>query len=260
MKESDLYLPLKRFLESQGYEVKGEVQDCDVLAVRSEEVPVVVELKLSFNLNVVLQAVERLSLTPKVYIGVPRRCGILKRRRRPIIKLLRMLGLGLVTVDPDLETGSVEVLLDPGEYRPRKSKSRQERLLGEFMRREGDPNLGGMDKRKGIMTAYRQRALAIGRFLQENGPTKASLVAQSLREPKARDILYRDVYGWFERESLGVYRLSPRGLRELPHWGEKAEDSLRKVEPLEGTAERAVGPERATAAGEPRRQTAGRRR
>ena len=58
MKESDLYLPLKRFLESQNYEVKGEVQDCDVLAVRGEEVPVDVELKLSFNLNVILQAVD----------------------------------------------------------------------------------------------------------------------------------------------------------------------------------------------------------
>ena len=66
MKESDLYLPLKRFLEAQNYEVKGEVQDCDVLAVRGDEVPVVVELKLSFNLNVVLQAVDRLSVTPKV--------------------------------------------------------------------------------------------------------------------------------------------------------------------------------------------------
>ena len=38
-KESDLYPPLKRFLESQNYEVKGEVQDCDVLAVNGEEVP-----------------------------------------------------------------------------------------------------------------------------------------------------------------------------------------------------------------------------
>jgi hypothetical protein len=223
MKESDLYLPLKRFLESQNYEVKGEVQDCDVLAVRGEEDPVVVELKLSLNLNVVLQAVERLSLTPKVYIGIPVRCAILNKRRKHIIKLLRMLGLGLVVVDPDLVTGSVDVLLDPGEYKPRKSRPRQERLLGEFMRRVGDPNLGGTEKRKGIMTAYRQRALAIGWFLQENGPTKASSVAQTLREPKARNILYRDVYGWFDRESLGVYKLSPRGKQEISHWGENPE-------------------------------------
>ena len=115
MKESDLYLPLKHFLESQNYEVKGEVQDCDMLAVRGAEVPVIIELKLSLNLNVVLQAVERLALTSKVYIGVPTKCGILNRRRRQIIKLLRMLSLGLVAVDPELKTGSVEVLLDPGE-------------------------------------------------------------------------------------------------------------------------------------------------
>ena len=220
MKESDLYLPLKRFLESQEYEVKGEVQDCDALAVRGEESPVVVELKLSLNLDIVLQAVDRLSLTPKVYIGIPKQCKILKRRRKHIIKLLRMLGLGLMVIDPNRETGSVKVLLDPGEYRPRQSRHRRERLLGEFAKRVGDPNLGGTEKRKGIMTAYRQRAISIARFLEIQGPTKASHIAQSLREPNARDILYRDVYGWFDRVSLGVYELSPRGKREIHLWPE----------------------------------------
>ena len=220
MKETDLYLPLKRFLENQGYDVKGEVRDCDVLAVRGEEAPVVVELKLSVNLTVILQAVERLSLTPKVYVGIPAQCKALKRRRRQIIKLFRMLGLGLVAIDPVLKTGSVDVLLDPGEYRPRKSTRRRERLLGEFMRLVGDPNLGGSDRRKGRMTAYRQRALAIARFLQETGPTKASHVAQTLDEPKARNIMYRNVYGWFDRASPGVYELSPRGKREITHWCE----------------------------------------
>jgi len=241
MKESDLYLPLKRFLESQNYEVKGEVQDCDALAVRGEEAPVVVELKLSLNLEVVLQAVERLSLTPKVYIGIPKQCRILKRRRRRIVKLLRMLGLGLVVIDLDLETNNVEVLLDPGEYRPRKSKHRQERLLGEFMKRVGDPNLGGRDKRKGIMTVYRQRALAIAGFLQKQGPTKASNVARALQEPKARGILYRNVYGWFDRVSLGVYELSPRGKEEIPLWREEVEDTISKNRTTHhNTAERAT--------------------
>lgn len=218
MKESDLYRPLKRFLEGQQYEVKGEVENCDVLAVRDDEAPVIVELKLSFNLNVVLQAVDRLALSPKVYIGVPDTCKALSKRYKQIIKLLRMLGLGLITIDPRRETGGVAVLLDPGAYRPRKSKHRQERLLGEFVKRVGDPNLGGKDKRKGIMTAYRQRALAIARFLQEEGPTKASHIARALSEPKARDILYRDVYGWFDRVSLGVYQLSPRGKQEISLW------------------------------------------
>ena len=220
MKESDLYMPVKRFLESQDYEVKGEVEDCDVVAVRGKEAPVIVELKLSLNLNVILQAVERLSLAPKVYIGIPKQCKILKRRRRHIIKLLRMLGLGLVVIDPDLEIGSVEALLDPGEYRPRKSKQRRERLLKEFANRVGDPNLGGTGKRKGIMTAYRQRALSIAQFLQEHGPTKASHISRTLRELKARDILYRNVYGWFDRVSRGVYELSLRGKQEISLWRE----------------------------------------
>jgi hypothetical protein len=226
LKESDLYFPLKRFLESQNYEVKGEVQDCDVLAVRGKETPVVIELKVSLNLDVILQAVERLTLTEKVYIGIPEQCKALKRRRRRIIKLLRMLGLGLLTVDLERPVHNVAVLIDPGEYRPRRSKRRQERLLGEFVKRIGDPNLGGAEKRKGIMTVYRQRALAVARLLQDKGPTKASHVARILQEPKARNILYRNVYGWFDRVSLGVYAISPRGRREIALWRSETEDTV----------------------------------
>jgi hypothetical protein len=79
-----------------------------------------------------------------------------------------------------------------------------------------------MAKRKGILTAYRQRALAIAGFLRKHGPTKASRIARALQEPKARDIVYRDVYGWFDRVSLGVYELSPRGKRETPLWTKEA--------------------------------------
>jgi len=218
MKESDLYLPLKQFLQAQNYEVKGEVQNCDVLAVRDKEAPVIVELKVSLNLDVILQSVERLSLTSKVYIGVPKSCKSLKRRRKHITKLLRMLGVGLLVIDVKKEDGKVEVLIDPGEYKPRKSKRRQERLLGEFASRVGDPNLGGIDKKKGVTTAYRQQALAIAGFLQQQGPTKASIIAKTLEQPKARDILYRNYYGWFDRVSLGVYDLSPRGVGELAMW------------------------------------------
>ena len=218
MKESDLYLPVKRFLESQGYQVKGELGNCDVAAVRGDQELVVVELKLSLNLELILQAVERLSVTSKVYVGVPVWNNSLKRRRRQTVKLLRMLGLGLLVIDPEVERHGVDVVLDPGEYRPRRSRRRRELLLGEFVRRVGDPNLGGASVRKGIMTAYRQRTLEIALFLQTNGPTKASRVATAIGDPKARDILYRDVYGWFERPSNGIYSLSPRGVQEVSRW------------------------------------------
>ena len=220
MKETDLYPPLKRFLEAQGYEVKGEIGDCDVMAVRGDEDPLVVELKLVLNLDVVLQAAQRLDISPTVYIGVPAGNKVLKRRRKPLLKLLRLVGLGLVVVDPSIEVGDINVVLDPAPYQPRRAKKKQQRLLREFMRREGDPNAGGSDKRGGLMTAYRQRALAIASYLEERGATKASEISKSLGEPNARDILYRNVYGWFDRveTGIGIYELSEKCRAELPTW------------------------------------------
>jgi hypothetical protein len=231
LNESDLYLPVKRFLESQGYDVKGEVGNCDVAAVRGDEELVVVELKLSLNLELVIQAVERLVVTSKVYVGVPVGNHNLRRRRRQTVKLLRMLGLGLLVIDPDVERNGVDAVLDPGEYRPRRSKRRRGMLLGEFVRRIGDPNLGGSPVRTGIMTAYRQRALVIALFLQTNGPTKASQVAAAIGDPKARDILYRDVYGWFDRPLKGIYALSPQGAQDVQLWAGRStpvSDQLRE--------------------------------
>lgn len=215
MKESDLYPPLKQFLEGQGYEVKGEIQNCDVIAVRGDEEPVIVELKLSLNLNLLLQAVDRLALSPDVYVAVPVSVRSIKQQKKRITKLFRMLGLGLIVIDPDASAIKVQVLLDPGEYKPRESKHRKKRLLGEFVKRVGDPNLGGISKKSGLMTAYRQQALAIAQYLTQQDSSKASDIAKALGNPKARDILYRNFYGWFDRVSRGVYQLSPKGEKEV---------------------------------------------
>lgn len=216
-READLYPAVKTLLEAQGYEVKGEVQDCDVVAVRGTESPVVIELKLNLNLTLVMQAVERLALTDKVYIAVPMSCTVLGKPYKRLKKTLRMLGLGLISVDPSTH-GQAQVLFDPEKYQPKKSNQRKDRLLGEFEHRVGDPNAGGSDRRRGLMTAYRQRALRIATYLNEHGQTKAALVARELEEPKARDILYRDVYGWFDAHGAGLYTLSPRGSDELGQW------------------------------------------
>ena len=218
MREIALYPPLKHFLIQQGYEVKGEVQNCDVIAVRGDERVVVVELKLSINLTVVLQAVDRLQITDTVYIGVPKGIAVLKKRRKRIVKLLRMLGLGLIVIDRAAVAGGVDVLCDPSAYKPRQVKQRTHRLLGEFMHRVGDPNAGGSSVRRGIMTAYRQKALAIAEYLREHGETKAAIIARTLVEPTTRVILYDNVYGWFDRLGKGVYALSPRGEIEFAQW------------------------------------------
>jgi hypothetical protein len=55
-------------------------------------------------------------------------------------------------------------------------------------------------------------------YIIANGPTKAGEIKDALNEPKARDILYRNVYSWFERQGKGVYSISPQGTAEHSHW------------------------------------------
>lgn len=225
MQEVDLYPPLKNYLELQGYEVKSEVLNCDVVAVRKDEPAIVVELKLQLNLTILLQAVDRLKVSNTIYVGIPKGLAVLKKKRKQVIKLIRMLGLGLIVIDPMARVGNVEILCDPKEYKPRQVKKQTQRLLKEFQERVGDPNMGGTNMKRGLMTAYRQKALGISEYLMVHGATKASVIANSLEEPKTRAILYDNVYGWFERLGKGVYTLSPRGISELPEWFSKNDPS-----------------------------------
>lgn len=211
MYETELYGPVKAFLEAQGYEVKAEVKGCDVVAVRGDEPPVIVELKTNFSLPLVLQGIDRQRLTDNVYLAVPPFSGRSVRRKEALF-LCRRLGLGLLTVRP-APACFVEALLDPAEYKPRKRKPALGRLLREFQQRVGDPNTGGSTRRK-IMTAYRQDALRCAGFLDENGPTRAAMVARATGVAKAGQIFLKDYYGWFERVAeaqRGVYALTPKG-------------------------------------------------
>ena len=42
MRETALYVPVKRFLEGLGFDVKGEICGCDLVALRADEPPLVV--------------------------------------------------------------------------------------------------------------------------------------------------------------------------------------------------------------------------
>lgn len=213
--EAGLYDPVKALLESQGYEVKGEIGAADVVGVRENDPPVVVELKLRFSLALFHQAVARLSVTDVVYIAVLRRKTRNARRiMRDNKSMCRRLGLGLILVGAN---GRAEVVCDPAPYAPRKSKVRTERLLGEFQKRRGDPNTGG-STRHGLVTAYRQDALACARYLSENGTAKGSVVAQAVGVDKATRLMRDNHYGWFQRVSVGLYGLTESGSEALERW------------------------------------------
>lgn len=208
--EVTLYLPVKAFLERQGYVVRGEVRGCDLVACRDNEEPVIVELKMRFTLSLLLQGVDRLALSPLVYLAVPRPAPRV-RGVRPGAKLVRQLcrrlGLGLMVITG---RGTVEVIEDPVPYRPRQSKRRSSLLLGEFERRQGDLNVGGSN-RTPIVTAYRQDALRCVRALAAIGPMRLSELRVVSGVAAAAPILQRNVYGWFGRVSHGTYGLTVAG-------------------------------------------------
>ena len=70
MLETSLYPAVKRFLETAGFRVKGEVNGCDAVAVQDEEPQrlAIVEMKRGFSLDLLLQAVERMRSADEVWL------------------------------------------------------------------------------------------------------------------------------------------------------------------------------------------------
>ncbi len=220
IRETELYPPVKRFLEANGYDVKAEVNGCDVVASNAEAMTLIVELKTAFSLELVLQGVDRQTLSDDVYLAVLRPDTTPKRRnwrkkQRSIKGLCRRLGLGLMLVDPLGGAGrEIDVLLDPAPYRPRKNARKQARLQREFRERTGDPNTAGATRVK-IVTTYRQDAIRCAMTLNGGKVLGVSEIRAGTNVARAGSILQKNHYGWFERERRGVYRLSEEGAAAL---------------------------------------------
>jgi hypothetical protein len=213
--ETNLYKPVKRFLEANGFEIKGEICGCDLVGVRAgEPVRVLIgELKLTFTLELVLQAVDRMAASDEVWVAI---AGSRKGRGREADarekKHCRLLGLGLLYV----YARTVEVVVEPTTWRPRRDNRRRAKLVREHSRRAGDPSTGGSTRRP-IMTAYRQRALICAERLKD-GPVRPRDLKDMV--PDAYQILRRNVYGWFERVEHGLYGLAQPGRDALVTWAD----------------------------------------
>ncbi|WP_176440340.1 DUF2161 domain-containing phosphodiesterase [Boseongicola aestuarii] len=210
LRETELYGPIKVFLEGQGWDVKAEIGAVDVLACRDGDPPLIVELKVGFSLSLVYQAVDRQAVTDLVYIAVPRKTGkAFQTALKNMKKLCRRLGLGLMTVR--LKDDLVEVHCDPGPFQPRKIKVKKARLLREFARRTGDPNIGGAARSAGLVTAYRQDAQVCAVYLFERGASKGAEIAKDTGVKEATRMMRDNHYGWFEPIERGVYGLTEAG-------------------------------------------------
>ena len=205
--ETTLYPPVKAFLEGLGFVVKGEIGGCDLVAVKPGEPALVVigELKMRFNLDLVLQAVDRAAACDEVWIAarVSAR-GAGREGDARFRNLCRRLGFGMLGVT---EAGGIDILVSPAAPLPRRDPKRRSRLVDEHRRRHGDPALGG-STRTPIMTAYRQAALLCAAAMADGPKRPRDLQAIA---PNAAQILRGNVYGWFVRIERGSYGLTAIG-------------------------------------------------
>ena len=171
----------------------------------------VVEMKSGFSLELLLQAVDRMRVADEVWLAVPAsRRG--RDRDRRVHRLCRLIGFGLVAVDAAHDR--VEVLAEPGPYRPRAGCEparavayRAYAALWRSIARRFDAPA----RDDGLPSAGAGLRLLIAR--RSPRPRDLRVVA-----PDSSAILLRNVYGWFERAERGLYRLTSLGEAALQRW------------------------------------------
>ena len=212
-KETDLYAPIRAFLEEEGYQVQAEVKNCDIAAVKDGQL-VIVELKKAFNLKLVYQGMERQSLTEHVFVAIPRpKKGQREKAWKDMLKLLKRLELGLLTVALDSPLQTVDVVLEPSDSLAWKNRKKREKVQAELENRQVDANVGGMTRRK-IMTAFREKSIRVACLLEKEG----QLSLAEFRERGMEDcvgLLSKNYDKWFRRVEKGVYALSEKGKEAL---------------------------------------------
>lgn len=216
--ETDMYLPIKEFFQSLGYAVYAEVKNCDVTLLKDNKL-IVIELKKSFNLQLVFQAIERQKVCDEVYVAIPRLKRYKGSQYNNIINMVKRLGIGLITIAMDSPVKTIEILVFPEAIsdikRPVSNIKKKEPIINEISLRTHDLNLGGSNKRK-LMTAYREKAIKIACVLEAKGALKASELINIFDcDKNAYNILRLNAYGWFEAAGKAKFALSDAGIKAL---------------------------------------------
>jgi hypothetical protein len=235
--ETDLYKPVYDYLAEQGYTVHSEVKNCDITAVKGEEL-VVVELKTSFNLKLLVQAVKRQRVADSVYVAVPYPKGGKRAHGwADMCLLLRRLEMGLIVVKTGIENPEIELVFHPNTFDRLKSaqtgKRKRKSIIHEVEGRYGDFNTGGSNRRK-LMTAYRENSIFIACCFEKYGGLTPAQLRKLGTGPKTLSILSKNYYGWFDKISKGIYVLHPDAKEFLANYPELVQHYMEKAETAAG--------------------------
>lgn len=233
IKEADLFPPVRDFFAARGFEIRSELADCDITAVK-DGIIVAVELKIGLTLPLLTQAVKRQRFCDLVYIAVPRPTRLSPRKRNDILHLIRRLELGLLYVglsggSPRVETAAEPLPFDrAASVNNAASKKRRAALIAEFSARTADYNIGGTT---GVprVTAYREKALYIACCLSLYQSLKIAELKRLGCDRKTSDIIHRNFYGWFLKDGRGPASLSEAGRAAVFLYNALSEGFLQKI-------------------------------
>lgn len=169
MKESELFLPIKKLLMEQYEcsEVYGEVLDIDVLAIRGDY-DVGVELKTSLNWKVIEQALKRTHICDYVFVGVPESNTI----NYIALDTLKRYGLGLMTVN---KSGGAKLVLQPSKHQvTRRKKARS------YVQEHHSKTIGGVKTGEGP-TAYSETMVKIKAYMNGKGWVTAQDISKAVK-------------------------------------------------------------------------------
>ena len=206
-KETDLYEPIRSLLTEQGFTVRGEVKGCDIAAVK-DDMLWIIEMKLSINLKLIFQAMERQTATDWVFVAIPRPKSAREGNFKQLQRLLKKLQIGLITVALDSPAKLAEVVLFPAG-RADKNTKKSANLRREVAGRVSDTTGGSKST---VNTAYRERCVRIACLLEAHGPLSAKELTNTHGcEKDASAILRSNFYKWYTNISRGVYELNSAG-------------------------------------------------
>ncbi|MNW28680.1 hypothetical protein D3C74_55110 [compost metagenome] len=184
MKETELYAPVKEWLEAQGYtaypEVECRVNRADVVGIKGNE-SVIVEMKTSLSLELIAQGVEWVykNSANKVYLAIPR---LQKDISYYVSSLLSREGLGLIMVDPYEKSewiGKCRVRLNPRDLDVTLALDR-DNISKAVTPMHLELGIEGGHSGGGYLTTYKATMIRVQQFLWESKKGEWTLMKEIL--------------------------------------------------------------------------------
>lgn len=210
MKETELYEPIKNYLLQNGYKVQAEVKNCDIACLYENNL-IIIEIKKTFNLKLLYQALDRKSFADKVFVAINRPKNFRKKEVKHMLKILKAMDIGLITVALDSHLKTVEIVLQPKDNIIKRKTRKKSIILNEIEKRNLNINLGGSTKKDRVLTAYKEQTIFLACVLNKIEKGSPSHIKKQFNIQNVSSILQKNYYGYFERIERGIYTLSKKG-------------------------------------------------